>query len=196
MISDEFHGWLFQCCDILSTIILPLCGCRYIFGISHFNLLTQIHRFHSELECFLLMEDEWKYLLFIIINVRIPMFRLSLKNDGICEIMYNTKWYALPIKMQKDLMHLINRRQNRTTLAIGPFAELNIETFFIVGNIKPSIFNKCSVNRSHVLFSRYQRRSTHSLCFYWTFPSKCWTKWHHIWNAQHWTALHQSNSFK
>ncbi|XP_055296748.1 uncharacterized protein LOC129565663 [Sitodiplosis mosellana] len=54
----------------------------------------------------------------------------TFSNDGTCEILYEIKWYVLPIKFQKDIMHLINRRQNKKSLSVGPFADLNIETFY------------------------------------------------------------------
>lgn len=56
------------------------------------------------------------------------------QNDGTCEVLFNTKWYVMSIYHQKTVMHLINRKQNGTTFSIGPFAKLNMQTFYIVSN--------------------------------------------------------------
>lgn len=43
------------------------------------------------------------------------------------DVIYNSTWYALTIEQQKDVMHLLNRKQNGVCLAIGPFSTLNHE---------------------------------------------------------------------
>lgn len=42
--------------------------------------------------------------------------------NGSCEFLYDTKWYQLPIELQKGLALLISRKQNPISLTIGPFA--------------------------------------------------------------------------
>lgn len=54
------------------------------------------------------------------------------QDDGIGEVLYDTKWYTLSIEQQKIVMHLINRKQNGTALTMGPFAQLNMGTVSIV----------------------------------------------------------------
>lgn len=123
-IVEIVHVWLLCCFHILRAIIFPVCGCRNTRGKNMFAFIL--------LSIFL--QVNWKHVWFFFRhNYRSMLFDLF-QNDGSSEILYNTKWYGLPIELQKDLMHLINRRQNRTALAIGPFTELNIETFFAVRN--------------------------------------------------------------
>lgn len=40
---------------------------------------------------------------------------------------YESNWYNLPIKHQKDMMHMINRKQNGTKITVGPFGVINRE---------------------------------------------------------------------
>lgn len=48
------------------------------------------------------------------------------------DVIYNSTWYALPIKYQKDLMHLINRKQNGVSISVGPLAKINLEYCYVV----------------------------------------------------------------
>lgn len=41
----------------------------------------------------------------------------------------------MPIEFQRDIMHLINRKQNGVTLTIGPFANIDREIFKIVSEL-------------------------------------------------------------
>lgn len=56
------------------------------------------------------------------------------QDDGFADVLYNAQWYNLPINYQMDIMHLINRKQNGTTITIGPFGTINRELFKIVSN--------------------------------------------------------------
>ncbi|XP_031619257.1 uncharacterized protein LOC116338265 [Contarinia nasturtii] len=48
------------------------------------------------------------------------------------KILYDTKWYALPVEVQKNLIPLIHQKQNSRGLSIGPFIKINIECFGII----------------------------------------------------------------
>lgn len=51
-----------------------------------------------------------------------------------CDAIYDTKWYYLPMDLQKDVAHLINRQQNGVKLSVGPFSTLNMEFCYIVSS--------------------------------------------------------------
>lgn len=69
------------------------------------------------------------------------------------EVIYNCAWYALDTKQQKDVMHLINRKQNGVGLSIGPFATLNNECCYVVSLFDDRI---CELNMTfNVAFFAY-----------------------------------------
>lgn len=50
------------------------------------------------------------------------------------DVIYQSNWYAMPVDLQKDIMHLINRKQNGVCLSIGPFATINNECCYVVSS--------------------------------------------------------------
>lgn len=48
------------------------------------------------------------------------------------EALYNSNWYALPIKYQRDMLYLMRNNQNSSKLTIGPFGPINRELYKIV----------------------------------------------------------------
>lgn len=51
------------------------------------------------------------------------------------DAIYQSNWYTWPVNLQKDMIHLMNRKQNGVRLSIGPFATLNNECCYAVGFI-------------------------------------------------------------
>lgn len=46
----------------------------------------------------------------------------------------------MPLEQQKDIIHLINRKQNGVNLTVGPFGSVNRELFGVVSALKSSNF--------------------------------------------------------
>lgn len=51
------------------------------------------------------------------------------KDNGLFDTLYQSDWYTLPVKYQKDKMHLINGCQNAPQLVFGLFASINRKLF-------------------------------------------------------------------
>ncbi|XP_055298571.1 uncharacterized protein LOC129566554 [Sitodiplosis mosellana] len=58
----------------------------------------------------------------------------QVESSGLDEILYDINWYNFPKEMQKDLMHLINHRQNAAALTVGPFGNVNRNLVTVVTN--------------------------------------------------------------
>lgn len=55
------------------------------------------------------------------------------QDNGFADILYNIEWWVLPLDLQKDIMHLINRKQNVNGIKLGPFGTcINRDVFKIV----------------------------------------------------------------
>lgn len=70
-------------------------------------------------------------------------------------------WYKMSKRNQLSYAHLLNRLQNGTKLRMGPFAELNFETFtdvisvFYIRNARTYLFSYlyfCIDDQSNLLF--------------------------------------------
>lgn len=90
-----------------------------------------------------------------------------------CDTLYDTKWYYLPVDLQKDVALLINRQQNGVKLSIGPFSTLNMECCYIVSFYNViQLTNQITFCILKILYDEYssdfrlQTRFIHSLCFY------------------------------
>lgn len=53
---------------------------------------------------------------------------LIFKHIRVVDAVSTLPWYLLPLKVQKDVAHLLNRAQNGTVLTIGSFDRLDYET--------------------------------------------------------------------
>lgn len=56
-------------------------------------------------------------------------------------MLYDIEWQVLPVDLQRDVMHLINQKQNVSGISLGPFGYgINREVFKIVSLfLKPNI---------------------------------------------------------
>lgn len=54
---------------------------------------------------------------------------VCMQDSGYAELLYNFDWYNLPIKHQKDIWLLINRKQHGNTITVGPLGNINRELF-------------------------------------------------------------------
>lgn len=54
-----------------------------------------------------------------------------MKENGIADTLYDSNWYALPIKFQLDIMRLMHAEQNGAKLAFGPFDIVHRELFML-----------------------------------------------------------------
>lgn len=61
----------------------------------------------------------------------ILLFHIN-QNNGLTEALYNSNWYVLPIKVRKDLVHLIRGTQNGEKIVFGPFEIINRPYFMLV----------------------------------------------------------------
>lgn len=64
------------------------------------------------------------------------------------DVIYNSTWYALPIEYQKDVMHLINRKQNGVSISVGPLAKLNLKFCYVVSSAQ---FSLCIQKHTNIL---------------------------------------------
>lgn len=63
------------------------------------------------------------------VNIGPQHFNLFLhfQNEIICASLDRIPFYILPLKYQKELIHLMHRMQNGVVIRIGPLAELDYE---------------------------------------------------------------------
>lgn len=62
------------------------------------------------------------------------------QDNGLSDAFYNSNWYVLPIKMQKDLAHLIHGTQNGEQFSVGPFDIINRSYFNVVIIIQYNVY--------------------------------------------------------
>lgn len=60
------------------------------------------------------------------------------QDNGFAEIIYQVEWETLPLDIQKDIMHLINQKQNVSGIKLGPFGMgINRDIFKVVCYLFP-----------------------------------------------------------
>lgn len=55
-----------------------------------------------------------------------------MEGNGIADILCESEWYKMPIKIQNDIVKLIHRKQNCVKLTVGPFGTVNRDLFKVV----------------------------------------------------------------
>lgn len=70
-------------------------------------------------------------------------------------MIYDSNWYNLPVKYQKDIGHLISQKQNGVKLTVGPFADINRQLTTVVRSI-PYMISLALANVLKTLFSDHK----------------------------------------
>lgn len=60
------------------------------------------------------------------------LIQFIFQNGGFEDLLYSSDWYVLPVKCQLTVVQLINEKQNRQRLTMGPFSDLDLELFYVV----------------------------------------------------------------